>query len=430
MAEGKIKLMAVGDISLETKNNINPFTNVKEVFGDKDVLFGNLETVLSSQGKEAEKAVQLYTSPDKVKYLKESGFDVLNLANNHIFDLGLDGFNETLDVLSSSNITFVGVDSHKYTQRHAVVERENVKLGFLGYYTGGFEDKHRGFGINKISKPQIVRDIKSLKANCDVIVVSLHWGIESVFYPCPEQIKLARKLIDTGASVVLGHGPHVVQGVERYKHGLIAYSLGNFQFGFDHEKHDTLVTNKVRETVILSLDISKQGVEGYDVVPVEIDSKYAPHIMAEEEKEDYLDFIAKISKTVSEGRVTKRWWFEQIASTYLLTNIYSWFRRIERYGFRHLLQCIRWLICPFVIRCYIGLLSKSLKTKTMLWSQASSKCERGLHCDSGRCNDFSSRHHTSLQEHKDRQGCPTYSRIPGPYHPSSCSLERERAQNA
>ena len=79
-----VKLLAVGDIFLQSKNGNNSFEKVKRVFKEKDILFGNLESVLSNKGKEAEKAVPLHTSPDKVKYIKDASFDVLNLANNHI----------------------------------------------------------------------------------------------------------------------------------------------------------------------------------------------------------------------------------------------------------------------------------------------------------------------------------------------------------
>ncbi len=81
-----VKLIAVGDICLRTRNNKHPFDNVKKIFKDKDILFGNLETVLSSQGERAEKSVLLYSPPEKVSYLKDAGFDVLNIANNHMMD--------------------------------------------------------------------------------------------------------------------------------------------------------------------------------------------------------------------------------------------------------------------------------------------------------------------------------------------------------
>jgi len=86
-----LKLLVVGDIFLQTKNSKRPFENVKEVLQSNDILFGNLETVLSNRGVKAEKAALLYSPPEKVDYLKDAGFDILNIANNHIMDLGEEG---------------------------------------------------------------------------------------------------------------------------------------------------------------------------------------------------------------------------------------------------------------------------------------------------------------------------------------------------
>ncbi len=94
-----VRLMAVGDISLHTGNNKHPFDDIRDVFRSKDILFGNLETVLSDQGEKALKAVVLHSPPEKVRYLKDAGFDILNIANNHIMDKGVEGFDETLKVL-------------------------------------------------------------------------------------------------------------------------------------------------------------------------------------------------------------------------------------------------------------------------------------------------------------------------------------------
>jgi poly-gamma-glutamate synthesis protein (capsule biosynthesis protein) len=356
-----IRLKAVGDISLKTKFNSHPFSKIKEALNYKDILFGNLETVLSTQDIKIERAHPLYIDPGKVKYLKDAGFDILNVANNHIMDLGIEGLNETLDVLQTNNISFIGANNSKFSGSRIVIEKKDIKLGFLGYFEYGYENIQKGYSINRISERSIVEDITSLKAYSDLVIVSLHWGVESVFYPHPEHIELARKLIDSGACAVLGHGPHVNQGIERYNNGLIAYSLGNFQFDFDHEKHEVIATNKVSETIILTLNISRDGLESHEIIPVKIGRDYLPYLMELKQAEGYPGFINRISKDITDGRITKRWWFEQIARTYLVTNMYSWSSRIKKYGLRHIIKYIRWLVSPFVIKCYIGLLSGTFK---------------------------------------------------------------------
>lgn len=347
-----LKLIAVGDIFLETKEKTSPFGHVREVFHNKDILFGNLETVLSNRGKKAEKSFLLYASPQKVEYLKESRFDILNIANNHILDLGLEGFNETLEVLHQNDLAFIGAGNRKFGQSYAIIEKKGLKLVFLGYHQGGFRNFKKGVFINKVDKNYIVADIKNLKSQCDIIVISLHWGTENVFYPSPDQIKLARNLIDAGATLVLGHHAHVVQGIERYNNGLIAYSLGNFQFAANREKN--------KKSIILSIEINKNGIEDYRIIPVKINEDFMPYVLNYQKSQEMLSFIDKISLPIIKGRVNEKWWFEEIAKEHLAGNMKSWIVRIKKYGIKYLLQCIKWLISPFIVKCYLGLLRRRL----------------------------------------------------------------------
>lgn len=348
----KVKLIVVGDISLQTRSDSHPFEKVEEVFKDKDILFGNLETVLSNRGKMAEKAVVLHTSPDKVKWLNDAGFDILSVANNHIMDLGIEGFNETLDVLNKNNLNFIGCSNHNFNQSYVVIKVNTTKIGFLGYYEGGFNKPQNGVLIKRMNADNIIKDIVSLKPECDVIVLSLHWGIENVFYPSPKQIDLAHKLIDNGATIILGHHPHVIRGIERYKKGLIAYSLGNFQF------NPSLSYSPNNQSFILSMELTKSGLSDYDIIPVKIDYNLVPYVPAEEEQEEIRRFITEISQPINNGTVTWRWWFEQIAGENLSGNMKSWIIRIKKYGVKHLLQCVLWLVSPFCIKCYLGIIRK------------------------------------------------------------------------
>jgi poly-gamma-glutamate synthesis protein (capsule biosynthesis protein) len=346
----KVKLIAVGDICLQTKNNVYPFRNVEQAFEGKDILFGNLETVLSNKGKKSEKAVLLHTFPKKVKYLKDAHFDILNVANNHVMDLGPEGFNDTLEVLNQSELKFIGAGNQKFIKSYKIIERKGIKLGFLGYSKNGFNGN---IFINKIDKNLMVGDIKHLRLKCDVIVVSLHWGIENVFYPSPEQIKLARNLIDAGANLVLGHHPHVVQGIEKYKNGLIVYSLGNFQFITDRERN--------KKSIILSVEINKNGIEEYKIIPIKINEDFVPYVMNNQKTQEMLSFVDAISHQISEGKVIEKWWFEEIAREHLGGNMEAWIVRIKKFGIKHLFQCIKWLISPFIVKCYLGLLRRQLK---------------------------------------------------------------------
>jgi hypothetical protein len=356
-----VRLVAVGDISLQTRKGRSSFGNVQQAFATKDILFGNLETVLSNHGKEAEKAVVLHTSPDKVAYLKDAGFDVLSVANNHIMDLGIEGCNETLEVLKKHDVSFVGVKNSTRTEPWAIVERKGIRLGFLGYFGRGFMGPQAGLAINPVDEAGIIEDLDRLDALCDLSIVSLHWGIEKVFYPSPDQITLAHKLIDSGATVILGHHPHVIQGIEEYKNGLIAYSLGNFQFEFNPRECVGRSNKRTNQSIVPSLELSKDGLEDYHVVPVIIGENFAPYIPGAKEEEEIKHFLSEVSVPLTKSAYSERWWLEKIASEYLSGNMKSFIIRIKRYGFRHFVQCVRWLLSPFCLRCYSAIIRQRAK---------------------------------------------------------------------
>ena len=353
-----VTLVAVGDISLQTHGDKNPFGSIKESFRDKDILFGNLETVLAIHGKPREKAVIMSTLPQRAAYLKEAGFDVVNIANNHILDLGFEGFQETIRTLKQYGIMFIGAGANGIDRHYTIVEKKSLKIGFLGYTEGEQIISERGIFVNKISLPRILEDIKMLKKICDIIVVSLHWGIEKTFFPSPKQMVLARRLVDEGVKVVLGHHPHVIQGIEMYKDGLIAYSLGNFQFRFNPEECLRVPSKRTNESFVLKFYLTESCVQSYEVVPVEISKDWIPRIPAEEKQKEIRNFIKAVSASLEKVSITEGWWFEQIAEEYLKENLRSFWLRIKRYGTRHLLQCLRWLVSPFCLKCYLGLVRR------------------------------------------------------------------------
>ena len=349
-----LRLIAVGDIFLQARNNRHPFGNVKGVFKRKDILFGNLETVLSNAGAKAKKAVLLYSPPENVRYLKDVDFDVLNVANNHILDLGVEGFRSTLDILNKNGLNFIGANNDKSTSNHLILERKGVKLGFLGYTIGRLKVPE-SISINKLKEKKIVADIESIKDKCDFVIVSLHWGTENVFYPSPKQINLAHNLIDHGAALILGHHPHAIQGIEEYKDGLIAYSLGNFQF-------DPKVSqSKTNESIALSVDFGMDSIKSYEIIPIVIDEDFVPTVAEGQVKDKILNFVSEISRWVSSGKVTNQWWFEQIGREYLLGNMRSYVKRIREYGIPPAIECAVWLVTPFCIKCYAGIMRRKFK---------------------------------------------------------------------
>ncbi len=241
-------LVAVGDISfgdngvcasfgvdsmLRRKPDLDLFQHVKDRLHGHDIVFGNLETVLSDKDLDPTKlrSKHMRGRPVYVNQLVNAGFNVLNVANNHILQHGEPAFAETLDLLRSKGILPVGLAGRNGAHCEPVrLDIRGTEIVFLGY---AFEpDKYyRGVPLYaQTGLPGIVEDIRRVKTKDNVVVCSFHWGLEFISYPTFEQITTARSAIDAGCDLVLGHHPHVLNGFECYKGRYVFYSLGNFVF--------------------------------------------------------------------------------------------------------------------------------------------------------------------------------------------------------
>ena len=201
-----------------------------------DVAMVNLECPVTTRGKKIPKPYNFRMNPRFLAALNGAGIDIVNIANNHIYDFGPEGLFDTISYLDSVGIRHVGAGRNRAEAHCPVVLNLNgIKVGFLGYYGGGEAPAASDLrpGVARRDIGLITSDIASLryKDSVDYIVVNLHWGTEKETYPDGSQRDLAHRIIDSGADAVIGHHPHVLQGIELYKSGVIAYSLGNFIFG-------------------------------------------------------------------------------------------------------------------------------------------------------------------------------------------------------
>ena len=355
----RLKLIATGDIWARTADHRYPFGEVDHLFQDKDILFGNLETALSDTGEAAEKHHVIFTSPDAAQYLEEAGFDLMSVANNHSGDLGVEGFRNTLRALEQRGIVAIGGSATTERQEPIIIERNDISVGFFAYTTGKLAIS-REVSVNRLIEEDILRDIGALAGRCDHIAISLHWGTEMAYYPSPEQIELAHRLIDAGATLILGHHSHTIQAIERYHGGLIAYSLGMFQF------EPRWPHNISREAILLSVDLRKNGIVGvHEVVPIIIDDNFAPHPAEEPMASDILNFLSEISRPVVEGRLTRARWFEEVAPVYMKMNLESYRYRIRHRGLLPLIEMGVWLFTPFCLRCYAGLVRRLFRPESV-----------------------------------------------------------------
>lgn len=224
-----ITISAAGDCTLGVDSRYNTtfdqvynkhgaayfFKKTNSIFKKDDITIVNLEGTLTNS---TAKAYKTYTFKGPAKYtqiLKKGSVEVVTLANNHTMDFGTQGFTDTKKALKNSDIDYCIGSTIAYKKV------KGVKVAFIGFNA-----------LNGVSEQQVKDTIaKAKKKKAKIIIANFHWGIEKEYYPNDRQKILGRCAINAGASLVLGHHPHRVQGIETYKGRYIVYSLGNFCFG-------------------------------------------------------------------------------------------------------------------------------------------------------------------------------------------------------
>lgn len=278
----EFSLVASGDVMLgrrvadamRKQGVIYPFAQVASYLRDADMAFGNLESPLSLQGTPLPgKGIWFRGEPKGAEALREAGYSVMSVANNHTLDYDTPAFLDTLVVLREQGIAPVGGGKDPAEATRPVVKEFNgQKIAFLAAtemadifwswkYRRTLEVKPDQPGVVKLDELQLVDAVKAMKGKADIIIVSLHWGTEFSDYPTEEQRKIAHSLVDAGANLIVGHHPHCLQGVEVYKGSLIAYSLGNFVY-------DRQTRPKSQEGLLLKVFFNGRSINRATLYPV------------------------------------------------------------------------------------------------------------------------------------------------------------------
>jgi poly-gamma-glutamate synthesis protein (capsule biosynthesis protein) len=342
-----LELIAGGDICLACPPGQDPFAHVARYLRAGDIVFANLEAPLCEAGVPAQKEIILRAAPSRAAYLRQAGFTILNVANNHTLDFGPAGLSQTLAALKEQGIRFIGVCDRWSPPGQEIVECRGLRVGFLGYHEAGTSAAPGSAFLEPLDRSAVLADLHRLRPRCDVAIVSLHWGIEYAHYPSPQQVELARDLVHNGAALVLGHHPHVVQGVDELATGLVVYSLGNFQCEPKSEE--------ARPSFLLRVTMSARGVERYKLLPLLVDAGNYPRFVWGAERRRMRQLVERVSAPLYEGRITEGWWFEQIGGVYLRSSLRAWVTRVRKHGIRQLTPAVRWLVSRFTIKCCLGL---------------------------------------------------------------------------
>jgi poly-gamma-glutamate capsule biosynthesis protein CapA/YwtB (metallophosphatase superfamily) len=226
------------------------FADVADVFESADFGFVNLETPVAPAHSHGTKPF-LFDAPEELpQALKASGIKIISFANNHVMDQGWAGFTESREHLKETGLLFAGTSDNTATAWQPVITEANgIKVGWLGmtrWLNGNRnpdkdDQPHVNFypypgeanGAPGADEATVLAAVKAARAQCDLLVISVHWGIEYATAPRPEDVDIAHKMLEAGATVIVGAHPHVLQPIETYKtqdgrDTLIFYSLGNF----------------------------------------------------------------------------------------------------------------------------------------------------------------------------------------------------------
>jgi len=356
-----IVLYAVGDVGPNREDPQSMFRHVSGTLKQGDIRFCQLETNLSIRGTPVPQArLPMRAHPNSARALRDCGFQVVSFASNHCMDFGQEAFFDTIDALKANGMEPIGVGRNIAAARSpAILERNGTRVAFLAYNSilpSGYWAEidrpgcapMRAWTIYEQVEPDqpgslcrthtfphqddfqaMADDIEKAKSNADIVIVSIHWGIHFV----PAQLanyqrETARKAIDCGADLILGHHPHILKGIEIYRGKAILYSLGNFAieqpsaFMQDlyktarhreieelnpqwDEKSEYPLPPETRKSLIIKCVIAEKRIKRISFLPVYLSVGCEPEILKsnDERFEDVVRYIDEI--TSSQGLHTR-----------------------------------------------------------------------------------------------------------------------------
>ncbi|MDD5173199.1 MAG: CapA family protein [Patescibacteria group bacterium] len=292
----EVSLVAVGDISysrgveriVKKENDINyPFLKIQDYLKNADLVFGNLETPIT-QGLEIPDFEMIFRSnPGTEQALKQAGFSILSLANNHTLNFGEKGLKDTFNYLENVGIKYVGAGQNEQEVYQPVyIEKKGIKFAFFAYndtdvVPNFYEASSNNAGTAFMRMEKMDEAVKEAKQKADFVIISMHAGIEYTNEPNESQVNFAHAAIDAGADLVIGHHPHVVQVLEKYKGKYIFYSLGNFVF-------DQPQIRETEEGLAVKIYFDKNGINKISFLPVVMENLAQPRMANKNEADKIL----------------------------------------------------------------------------------------------------------------------------------------------
>ncbi|HAN09979.1 MAG TPA: hypothetical protein DCP90_05115 [Clostridiales bacterium] len=286
-----VKIAFVGDVmvhgpqlkaqynkEIERYDFTNNFKYIKRYIESADIAVLNLETTLAGEDKGGYTSFPMFNSPDELVYaLKDTGFDLASVCNNHTLDRKAYGLNRTLDVLEQNGIAYTGVRKNEEDNNYTIITKNNIKVGIVAYtyekdvngrdtLNGNVIPENEKTLINTFDYDYIDEDLVKMKKvinkmkndGAEFIIFGMHWGNEYQDEPSVYQQKIANFLCENGVNVIVGSHPHILQKFDTIEVGdkktYVFYSIGNF---ISNQRYEILKQRKSENGIIIELDISK-----------------------------------------------------------------------------------------------------------------------------------------------------------------------------
>ena len=276
-----VKGTVVGDMMLGrsitnkgSKNNYkNMFSGVSDLWKDSDYVAGNLECVLldnASDYEKNDKEIHINAETKTANVLKENGFTLVSLANNHLADFKAKGVVNTLDTLDKVGLKHVGAGRNlTEAAEYDIQEINGVKIATIAVsdiIPKDFAASDSKAGILTTKTLKYYQAVKDASEKADLVIANIHWGVEYGMTETEAQQQLARNLINWGVDVVIGSHPHVLQPVEKYGDGIIFYSMGNFVFDQGW--------SRTKDSMVLNYYVDEDGNCSFEITPIRIKDGY------------------------------------------------------------------------------------------------------------------------------------------------------------
>jgi len=282
VASKDITLLFAGDIMLArgvqsyqpSRSELWPLDKIAENVQSADIAFGNLESPVGPESTLCIDCFRFGILPSDAEILKNVGFDVLSVANNHTNDFP-GSPQKTLETLQSLGLDTTGFVADGQKQVPVIIEIEDLSIGFLAY-TDITNTTYAN--IAYADTAQMRTDIEELSNDVDLLIISIHWGTEYTYQVTARQTELGRTAIEAGADMVIGHHPHWIQGIEVFQEKPIFYSLGNTVFNMMH-------TEETREGLLIKLTVTAdRNSVVYEVIPTVLEDYAQPNVVAHSNK--------------------------------------------------------------------------------------------------------------------------------------------------